>query len=124
MYTELMRATDPIQADRVQQRVQAGDSAKCQETTDRLEGELRILAPAAVWVRGDRLIRSFLRYLNAAYSSKLEEIDAEHAELLEKRHLFMRLAQKDLGIEREEDKEILNFEYREIQNRKKSLGDR
>lgn len=122
-YTGLMQMTDHAQLIRAQQGARMEDALEYRETVARLSGELRMLTPIVVRGMGERLIQSFLECFDA-YLRNSGDIEAKTVELAERRYLFMRVAQKDLGLEREEDKDLLKTEYQGIQEKKRSLGGR
>ncbi len=81
-----------------------------------------MLTPLVVRGMGEQLIRSFTECFTAHLKNS-GDTEAKGVELEKRRHMFMRVAQKDLGLERQEDKELLNTEYREIQ-KKQDLNER
>lgn len=121
-YTGLMQMTDHAQLSRAEQGARLEDAMEYRETVARLNGELRMLTPIVVRGMGEQLIRSFMECFDARLRGS-GDIEAKDLELEERRYVFMRLAQKDLGLEREEDGELLKTEYQEIQ-KKRSLGGR
>lgn len=75
-----------------------------------------MLAPAVVRGMGEFTIQAFLECLQA-HMERSREVEAKQSTLAERRLMFMGVAQKDLGLSREEDKEIFRREYEDLRKR-------
>jgi len=125
-YIELLRITDEYTLGRLQSSDRPnGDATEYIDSAGRVRGQLRMLAPAIVRGQGESVVQSYAQsvfaHLRATEVTEEEKIalakllvEEKKNALAKQRLLFIRIAQKDLGIWHEEDEVIWTKMYNKL----------